>query len=184
VRRSSRRWSYAADDEAVRAELALRLLIGKRAVRRAEAPAAPNGVRDQEHHAGIGRGGTASRRREAERLLERLDLAAERRRQDAVDLRERAVDDLRALRPGAGREQPEHDGHRLLVAEHQRRQPVAGPDPVAAAHAPLPLDGNPEPLEHVHVPPHRPRVDPEPVGDLPARRELPPLEELEELEQS
>ena len=40
-------------------------------------------------------GAAPRRRREAERLLERLDLAAQRRGQDAVDLRERAVDRVR-----------------------------------------------------------------------------------------
>jgi hypothetical protein len=55
---------------------------------------------------------------------------------------------------------PEHDDDRLLVAEHQRRQPVARPDPVAPADAALALDRDPELLQHADVAPRRARVDP------------------------
>ena len=47
--------------------------------------------------------------------------------QHAVDLRGRAVDRGGSLLPrAADREQAEHDDDRLVVGEHQRRQPVPG----------------------------------------------------------
>ena len=106
--------------------------------------------------------------------------------QHPVDLRERTVDGIRrAVGPGAaGREEAEHDDDRFLVLEHQGRQPVAGPDPIAAADAALALDRDPEFLQHVDVAPRGARVDPEPVGDLSPGRELPRLEELEQFEQA
>ena len=69
----------------------------------------------------------------------------------------------------ARRHQPEHDDDRLGVGQHQRRQPVARPDAVAAADAALALDGDPELLQRGHVAADRPAVDPEQLGDLRAR---------------
>ena len=173
------------DDEAVRTDFALRLLPAERAVSGAEPAAATDRVGEQEHGSGVG-GRAARRGREAERLLQRLDLTAERRRQHAVDLRERAVDgSRRAVGSGAARrEEAEHDDDRLLVAEHQRWQPVPRPDPVPAPDAALPLDGDPEALQHADVAPHRARVDLEPAGDLAPGRERPRLEQFEQLEQA
>ncbi len=173
------------DDEAVGAELALRFVAVEGAIGRVHPPPAADPVGEQKHRGGIGRRG-AARDREAERLLERLHLPAQRRGQNPVDLRERAVDRVgRAVRPGAARrEQAEHDDDRLLVAEHQRRQPVAGADPVAAADAALPLDRDPELLQHTDVAPCRARVDAESVGDLAPGRERTRLQQLEQLEQA
>ncbi len=42
------------------------------------------------------------------------------------------------------RDEPERDDDGLVVAQHQRRQPVAGAHPVAAAGAPLALDRDAE----------------------------------------
>ena len=175
----------AMDDQAVRAELALGLVSGERAIRDVQPPTAADRVCEQQHRAGVGRRGSP-RAREAEGLLERLHLASERRRQHPVDLRERAVDRRGgAVVAGAAvRKQPEHDDDRLLVGEHQRRQPVAGADPVAAADAALPLDGDAELLQHADVAPRRARVDAEAVGDLAPGRERPRLQQLEQLEQS
>ena len=173
------------DDETVRAELALRLVAGERAV--ADLTRRRRRIASASSRTAAASAGAAPRRRgEAERLLERLDLAAERRREDAVDLRERAVDGVRRAvrRRAARREQPEHDRDRLLVAEHQRRQPVARADPVAAADAALSLDRDPELLQDADVAPRRARVDPEPVGDLAAGRQRPRLQQLEQLEQA
>ena len=150
-----------------------------------EPATAADRVGEHQHRSGIG-GGGARRPREAECLLERLDLAAESRRQHPVDLRERTVDGIRrAVGPGAaGREEAEHDHDRLLVLEHQGRQPVPRPDPVAAADAALALDRDSEFLQHVDVAARRARIDSEPVGDLAPGRERPRLEELEQFEQA
>ena len=77
----------------------------------------------------------------------------------------------------------ERDDDGLVVAQHQRRQPVPGPDPVAPADAALALDRDPEILERGHVAPDRARVDSEAVGDLAPGGERPGLEELEQVEE-
>ena len=124
-------------------------------------------------------------RREVERLLERLDPAAQAVREHAMDLRERAVDRLggaREAEPSRG-ERSERDDDGLVVREHERRKPVAGTDPIAAADAALALDRDAEILERGDVAPRRPPVDPEPVGDLATRDERLRLQQLEQLEQ-
>ena len=93
---------------------------------------------------GTGASSTGTRR-EVECRLERLDRPPQTVGQDAVDLRKRAVDRLRR----AGQPEPasclhaERDGDRLVVGEHERREPVAGTDAVPAADAALPLDRDP-----------------------------------------
>src|SRR5262245_51693753 len=149
------------DDEAERAQEALALLARERPVPAAQAPPTADRVAEQQRE--LARDGRRARRaaREVERRLERLDLAAERVGQDAMDLRERALDRvLGARQPEAARgDRPERDDDRLLVGEHQRRDPVAGADPVPAAHAALALDGNPELLKPRHVATNGARVD-------------------------
>ena len=102
-----------------------------------------------------------------------------------MELLERAVDRRLLAREALApcRDEPEHDDDRLVAGEHERRQPVARPHAVAAADASLTLDGDPELLERRDVAPHRPRVDLEAGGDLPAGRERTRLEELEQLEE-
>src|SRR6478752_3466949 len=68
-------------------------------------------------------------------------------------------------------DQPEHDGDRLVVAQHQRGQAVAGPYPVAASHTALALDRDVERLQGRDVAPHRAGVDLQAPRDLPAGRE-------------
>ena len=98
---------------------------------------------------------------------------------------ERALDGPRvAVEPLPPRcDQSEDDDHRLVVGEHQRRQPVAGPHAIPPADASLALDRDAEILERGDVAAHRPRVDREPSGDLAARRQGARLEKLEQLEQ-
>ena len=62
-------------------------------------------------------------------------------------------------------DEPEDDCHRLVVAEHQRRQPVAGPETVAAAHASLALDRDAQLLERFDVPADSAPIDTKVVGD-------------------
>jgi hypothetical protein len=81
-------------------------------------------------------------------------------------------------------DEPEDDCHRLVVAEHQRRQPVAGPETVAAAHASLALDRDAQLLERFDVPADSAPIDTKVVGDLAPGDERPGLEQLEQLEES
>src|SRR5438105_2651047 len=68
------------------------------------------------------------------------------------------------------RQQAQHQGHGLLVGEHQRRQLVAGPEPVAAGAAALAFDGDAHLLETGDVAPHGAPVDLQPRGDLRGRK--------------
>ena len=103
-----------------------------------------------------------------------------------MDLCERTVDRVRraAQAEPRGGDRPERDHDRLVVGEHERRQPVPGTDPIAAADATLPLDRDAELLEPHDVAPNRARVDREPIRNLPSRRHGLRLQELEELEQA
>ena len=116
------------DDEAVGAQLAPGPLARVGAVPGPDAAPAADGVGEQED--GVARHRRPGPRRggEAERRLERDDPPAEEVGQHAVDLRERAVGRaLAAVEPlPARRDQPEHDGDRLVVREHERRQAVPG----------------------------------------------------------
>ena len=82
------------------------------------------------------------------------------------------------------RGEPDDDHHDLVLAQHQRRQPVAGLQAIPAADATLALDRDPELLEVVDVAPDRAAVDAEVIRDLAAARNRPGLEQLEDLEQS
>ena len=87
----------------------------------------------------------------------------------------------RPRRPAASG--PERDDDGLVVREHERRQAVAGTDPVAAADAALALDRDAEILERGDVAARSSPVDPEPVGDLAARDERLRLKELEQFQE-
>ena len=64
------------------------------------------------------------------------------------------------VEPEASRRgEPDHDHHDLVLAQHQRRQPVAGLQAIPAADATLALDRDPELLEVVDVAPDRAAVD-------------------------
>ena len=98
-----------------------------------------------------------------------------------MDLGERVLD---VGSEPASREQAEDDRHRVVLGQHERRQPEPGAHAVAAADAALALDRDAELLERRDVAPHRAAVDLQPVGDLPAGDERPRLEELQQVEQS
>jgi hypothetical protein len=141
--------------------------------------------REQEHRLAGDRSAFPRCRGERQRRLERLDTAPQRVRQDAANLRERAVHraalGVEAL-PLCG-DEAEDDDDRLVLREHQRRQPVARPHPIAAADAALALDRDPELLERRDVAADGPAVDVELVGDLASVDQRPGLQELEEREQ-
>ena len=104
---------------------------------------------------------------------------------DAVDLLERALGMVAAcVEPEPPRRgETDHDHHDLVVAQHQRRQPVTGLEAIPAADATLALDRDPELLQVVDVAPDRAAVDPEVVRDLAAAHDRAGLEQLEDLEQ-
>ena len=147
---------------------------------------APDRVGHEQEHLRLDRHARGLGARERDRRLERLDPSPERRRQDAVDLLERALGMVAAgVEPEPSRRgEPDHHHHDLVVAQHQRRQPVAGPQAVAAADAPLALDRDAELLQVVDVAADGTAVDPEVVRDLAAAHDRPGLEQLEDLEQA
>src|SRR4051794_22496400 len=102
-----------------------------------------------------------------------------------MDLQERAFRPLRGAEPEPARGyKPQDDGRRLVLAEHERRQPVAGTEAVAAADAALAVDRNAEPLERGDVAPDGAAVDGEQVGDVAAGHGRPSLEQLEQLQEA
>ena len=102
-----------------------------------------------------------------------------------MDLRERAVDGLGGAREAetARGERAERDDDGLVVREHERREAIAGTDPVAAADAALALDRDAEILQRGDIAARSSPVDPEPVGDLAARDERLRLQELEQFQE-
>ena len=171
------------NDEAVRAELTLRLVALEGPVSRANPPAPPNRLRKQER-GGSGDRGAFDRRRQLEGRLERLDPAPDTLGQHAMDLGERAVGTVRAQPETTGRDKPEDDGRGLVVGEHERRETEARLQAIAPADAALAFDRDSELLQRRDVAADRAAVDPELVRDLTTRRQRPCLEELEELEQA
>jgi len=149
-------------------------------------PTAPaDRVGEQQHRLARNRRAGPGGARERECRLERLGAPAERVRQHAVDLRERAVDRAAlAAEPIAPRgHETENDDHRLVLREHERRQPIAGPHAVTAADPTLTFDRDPELLERLDVAAHGPRIDVERSRDLSPGRQGARLEELEQLEE-
>ena len=192
VRRSSRRWSCAARYQ--RPEwttrpcgLSSRRVSSPENARYVPANSAPppDGVGQEEHR--VARTGALRRAREVKSSV--ASSASTRRRSPSGRTRwifasAPSTASARARQPEPSRRlHAERDRHRLVVREHERRQPVSGPDAVAAADAALALDRDAELLQRLDVAAHRSRVDLEPVGDLAARDERLRLEELEQLEQ-
>jgi len=70
------------------------------------------------------------------------------------------------------------------LKNYQKLKTEAGTDAVAAADAPLALDGNVHVLERRDVAPYRPAVDLEDLCDLAPGREGPGLEQFQELEEA
>ena len=169
----------------MRADLAARLVAGERAIRAPNPSSPPDRVGEEEHRIPADRRCRPRPRREVERRLERLHTAPQAVREDTTDLRERAFDDVVGARQPepAGGLHAERDGDGLVVGQHERRQPIPGPDPVTAADATLTLDGDAEVLQRLDVAAHRSGIDLEPVRDLATREKRLRLEELEELEQ-
>ncbi len=169
------------DDEAVRAELAVALVARECAIPDLKPSPPPDRLRQKQRRPAAHRSGRRHSLGERERRLERLHPPAQGIRKDAVELHDRVLD---VRSEPLRRHQPEHDRHRLVLGQHERRQPEPGPHAVAAADAALALDWNPELLERRHVAPHRAAVDLEPIGDLLAGRERPGLEELQQVEEA
>jgi hypothetical protein len=105
--------------------------------------------------------------------------------QHPADLRESA----RYRIAGALQAQPlrgheaDDDHDRLVAGEHQRRQPVTEPHPVAAASTALAVDRDAELVQRCYVPANRPAVHAEPGGNLAARHDGTVLEQFQQLKQ-
>ncbi len=76
-------------------------------------------------------------------------------------------------------DQAEQHGQRLVVAEHERRQAVAGGEPVAAVATAHRLDGYVKIDQVVHIPPHGPPLNAEPVGEFGHRPGAARLQQLQ-----
>ena len=117
------------DDEAEGAQVAVGEVAREGAIPGAETFPPANCFGDQQD--GLPRHGDAASYRvgEAQRRLEGLGPAAEAIRKDAVDLRQRTLRGgaLRVEPESPRREQAQHHDHGLVVAQHERRQPVPRP---------------------------------------------------------
>jgi hypothetical protein len=163
-------------DEAVGAELAEGVdARGIRVVGENAAPAA-GGLGDREQGLAVGRGGLQLAG-EAERVLERLDAEPDAVGEDAADLGQGGVG-LEAEAPRG--HQSEGDRRGLARREHQRRDAVAGPQPIAAATAALALDRDAEIAQGDDVAPDGANVHAERRGELRAGRGRPVLKRLEQ----
>ena len=173
------------DDQPVGAHLALRPHPLARAIGETGTAPAADRIGELEDGVRLHRCAGECWRREPERRLERLDLAAQRGGEDAVDLPQRSLrgGGLAVEPKPPGGEQPEGDHHCLVVAQHEGWEPVAGADPVAAADTALTLDRDAELLERRDVAPHGARADVEPLADLAPCDERLRLQELEQREQ-
>ena len=103
------------------------------------------------------------------------------RRQHPLDLGEREAGRRRlGGEPELlGGEQAEHDRDGLVVGEHQRRQLVAGRQPVAAVPAAVGDDRDAELGERGGVPPDGPLVHAEPRAEVGAGQPVVGLEQLQ-----
>ena len=171
-------------DEPVRTEVAPGLIARERSVRRAQPAAAPNRLGEEQNPVSGDRHAASRSGGEVERRFERLHTTPQRVRKDAVQLRQRPFDRLvrrRQPEPARG-EDTERDDDGFVVRQHQRREAVARPYPIAAAHTALALHGDAQILQRGDVAPCRAAVDRELVGDLLPRGERLGLEELQQLE--
>ena len=116
------------------------------------------------------RGGElAGRGGEGERSEHGVEPAGESIRQDPADLgRGRLARRARRRhQPGpAPGDQAEQHGERLLVAQHERRHPVPGGEPVPAVAAAHRLHRHVEVDQMVHIPPNGPAFHAEPVSEF------------------
>jgi hypothetical protein len=120
---------------------------------------------DREH--GCVYGGAGIRERHDERV-QRLDAAAQTRRQDLLELRERTHRGLFHPSDGASRRGSQADRHRkrLVVVEEQRRKRRACAEPVAARHPRGRMDRVAEAPKPVDIAPERAPGDLEPLREV------------------
>lgn len=158
-------------------------------------PAAPGGVGDahrllvpgrfgeHQQHLDAGRGGLADRCGEVHGVQQRIDPPGEDGRQYPADLRGGALGG-RAFGgdqpcPGSG-DEPEQDGNRLLVGEHEWRQLVSGREPVPAVATAPGLDRDAEVGEVRRVAADRALVDAQPTGQVSHGEAATGLEDLQQ----
>jgi hypothetical protein len=105
-----------------------------------------------------------------------------RQHPDDLRLRRRGRRGLRGQPDAVGRHEPEHDGDRLVVGEHQRRQLEARQQPVAAIPAPLGGHRDAQIGQVARIAPDGALVDRQPPGEVADRHPAMGLEELEHRE--
>jgi len=118
-----------------------------------QAAPATDGLRDREQRLAGGRRRRRRLAQEADLVAQTLDPLCEPLRQDAGDLRQRLAG--RDPSPLGDHEADRHRG-RLVVGEHQRRQPGPGAQPVAAPDPGLAVDGDADVVEGDGVAANRP----------------------------
>jgi hypothetical protein len=180
----------AVEHDPVRVDRAGGRLPVARAVLEAHLAAVVRGHAEREERPGVDLVALAGRIPGQEppphRVAGRLDLPPEGVRQHAVELGEGALDRVR----GGGEpdapagEQAQHDGQRLFAGEHERRQLVAGAQPVAARAADLGADRDADLLERRDVAAHGPGRHAEPARQVGAGEAVVRLQQLEQGEQA
>jgi hypothetical protein len=94
--------------------------------------------------------------------METLDASFEARGQDATDLGKRALGTAQAT--PLGDQEPEDNGRRFLVVEHQRRQPGPRAQAITTTHSGLAVDRDAEIVQRDDVAPDRPLADAQLTG--------------------
>src|ERR1700730_6162020 len=105
--------------------------------------------------------------------------------EDPVELGQRSLHGAPLLHEAQSRggKQADHQGQRLLVGEHQRRQPVAWPQAIAPCRSALALHGYAHLLQAGHVAPNGPDVHLQAIRYLAGGHAPVRLKELEQREQ-
>ena len=120
------------------------------------------------------------------RLLQRAHLVSEAHRQRSAELRQCALQRERRCdnaQLAAGPE-PQNDGNRLLLRQHQRWQSEARPQLVPAVPAASCFHRNAQPLQACDIAAQCPLIDPQPAGQDRTGHPATRLEHLQEGEQA
>jgi hypothetical protein len=168
----------------VRLDVAAALARVAAAVGKAQALAVAAGGGDRRQRLGVDQ--RPARRQRGEHRLQRVDAAAQVRREHLLELHQRA--DRRLLDPAhrrAGR-RPQADGdrHGLVVVEQERRHRGPGVQPVASGRTGDRIHRIAELTKPLHVAADRAPRHPEPIGEFVAGPVAARLQQGEQLQQT